>query len=379
MSRHSGAPYGPPSAGEISVPNPITANLHPALYRVALALAAVAAPAAAQAQTTFIETPITVNGHQNVRASWINRHDAVVATVFDHANEPVAGAVLQGTTATYIKPPYTGSGPAQPQQIDDSGNVLGFAQYIPLNIPQMFLLRAGVADPNYDIALIEPFGTQGLTQPNPIGIGGGRVIFYTRIISLSAPTDPSYGIPPNPLHYTPEYSQFQTILSVNAHGIVAGRSYGLNGQGEVFFGRGSDFTQIAPAGALSSSGGYINAAGAVAGSYVDSCRRPAWLRLRQRRLHQLRHADPCALNQGHRLFGHRPRRRQLRELQYRRPARLPLQRRRNLSIRQRARLRQHPGGAEQRQQNGRRAAGWRRRLALRGGHLQRRRLLKIFL
>jgi hypothetical protein len=274
MSRHSGAPYGPPSAGEISVPNPITANLHPALYRVALALAAVAAPAAAQAQTTFIETPITVNGHQNVRASWINRHDAVVATVFDHANEPVAGAVLQGTTATYIKPPYTGSGPAQPQQIDDSGNVLGFAQYIPLNIPQMFLLRAGVADPNYDIALIEPFGTQGLTQPNPIGIGGGRVIFYTRIISLSAPTDPSYGIPPNPLHYTPEYSQFQTILSVNAHGIVAGRSYGLNGQGEVFFGRGSDFTQIAPAGALSSSGGYINASGAVAGSYVDSAGAP---------------------------------------------------------------------------------------------------------
>jgi hypothetical protein len=274
MSRHSGAPYGPPSAGEISVPNPITASLHPTLYRVALALAAVAAPAAAQAQTTFTETPITVNGHQNVRASWINRHDAVVATVFDHANEPVAGAVLQGTTVTYVKPPYTGSGPAQPQQIDDSGNVLGFAQYIPLNIPQMFLLRAGVADPNYDIALIEPFGTQGLTQPNPIGIGGGRVIFYTRIISLSAPTDPSYGIPPNPLHYTPEYSQFQTILSVNAHGIVAGRSYGLNGQGEVFFGRGSDFTQIAPAGALSSSGGYINAAGAVAGSYVDSAGAP---------------------------------------------------------------------------------------------------------
>jgi hypothetical protein len=242
--------------------------------RLALVLAGLAAPAAAHAQTTFTQTPITVNGHQDVRASWINDSGAIAATVFDHENDAVAGAVLQGTTVTYIKPPYPGSAPAQPQQIDDSGNVLGYAIYQPLDIPQMFLLRAGVPDPNYDIALIEPFGTQHLTIPNPIGIAAGKYIFYTRVISLSAPTDPTYGLPPDQLYQTPEFNQFQTIHSINAKAQVAGWSYGLGSKGAVFFGRGNDFTLLLPAGALSSAGGYVNASGAVAGSYVDSAGAP---------------------------------------------------------------------------------------------------------
>jgi hypothetical protein len=234
---------------------------------------ALTVPAVAWAQATFTEVPITVDGNPNVRASWVNNHDAVAATVFDGANAALEGVVLHGGSVTLIAPPYTGSGPAQPQQIDDSGNVLGYALYQPLNIPQMFLLRDGVADANYDIALIEPFGTQGLTNPNPIGLAAGKIIFYTEVISLSAPTDPSYGIPPT-LHQTPEFNQFQTIHSVNAQGMVAGRSYPLNGRGSVFFGRGSDFTLLQPAGAISSAGGYVNDASAVAGSYVDASGAP---------------------------------------------------------------------------------------------------------
>ena len=45
-------------------------------------------------------------------------------------------------------------------------------------------------------------------------------------------------------------------------------------RGKVFQGSGSDFQFLAPAGAISSSGGYANKAGKVAGSYFDPANAP---------------------------------------------------------------------------------------------------------
>jgi probable HAF family extracellular repeat protein len=232
---------------------------------------AVAGPAAAQ--TRFPQHPIVVSDNANVDATGINDHGSIVATVFDGGGTALGGLVVSAGSVTRLPIPYAGGGVAYPQAIDNENDVLGYAYESEAHVPHMFLIKDGAIDPDYNIVLVSTFGAEPFLQPNTIGIAARSIVFYTNVVSLSAPTDPAYGIPPH-FHYVPEFNRFQTAKSINAAGIVAGTAYNLSEPTQVFMGQGTDFTLLTPPGATSVKGGYINAGGQVAGSYLDASGAP---------------------------------------------------------------------------------------------------------
>ena len=227
---------------------------------------------AALAQPTFTSQPIVIDKNANVQATSINDLGAYTANVFGADGTAVAGVVVNGTTITKIPHLYPDGAASVGEAIDNHGNVLGYETVGLFAVPHMFLIRGGKLDRDYNLVLVGSFGGEPV-QPNPIGFADGRLIFYTEVISFSAPTDPLYGLPHH-LYHTPVYDQFQTARSVNSSGVVAGNDYALAGNHTVFVGRYPNFTQLLPPGAVSAGGGYVNDHNEVAGSYVDASGKP---------------------------------------------------------------------------------------------------------
>lgn len=243
--------------------------------RVAASVFAIAfgACAPALAQTQFQMHPIVISNNANVESAGINGKGDIAATVFNSAGTALVGVIVNGSSVTRLPAPYASGGAAYPQVIDDEGDVLGYSYIAPLYVPHMFLFRDGKIVPEYNLVLVSTFGAQPFLQPNPIGLAGRRLIFYTNVVSLDVPTDPRYGVPAV-LFYVPQTNTFQTAHGITAAGIVAGTAYSFGGPRTVFMGRGGDFVTLTPPGATSVDGGYINDAGQVAGSYVDAAGAP---------------------------------------------------------------------------------------------------------
>ncbi len=239
---------------------------------LATALSTLSVAPYAFAQTTFTSQPIVIGKHANVQAVSINDSGAYAANVYAYGGTLLAGVVVNGGTVTTIPHLYQYGAAPTVQAIDNNGDILGYETEGLFAVPHMYLIRNGVLDRRYNIVLVGSFGGQPV-QPNPIGFADGRLIFYTEVVSFTAPTDPSFGIPSH-LFHSPMYDQFQTARSINKAGVVAGNDYGLSGNHTVFFGRYPNFTQLLPPGAVSAGGGYVNDKNEVAGSYVDAAGVP---------------------------------------------------------------------------------------------------------
>ncbi len=237
---------------------------------IVAALCVLSAAYSAHAATAAISLKrITLAGNSNVQAFAINDHDSIAVTLYDSSSNPLGSAILHGKTATTLPQPDTSFGPPQAQAIDNRGRVLVWARNPDTGVVTMFLYAKGAYDPSYDETLEAPLSNNKNSPPNPFGFGGPGEVFFTYFISFSEPTDGAYGKPAH-LRRVPTQATFNTIDSMNSHGIVAGTSYGLNGQGIVFVGAKKNFITLAPPSSKSVNGAFINDAGTVAGSYEDT-------------------------------------------------------------------------------------------------------------
>ena len=227
-------------------------------------LALLAAASGAHAQTGFAARRLDVAGNHNIDATAINRAGEITASVFDRSGNLQAGIVLKGQTVTTLPVPYQGSGAPMPQAINDRGDVLGYA-YEGIQ-PHMFLLHAGQYDANADVALV--IEQQQGPAPLPIGLNRKDDVFYTIITGQQNPTDPIYGKLPH-VHSMPYLLRYQTAHGLNASGMLAGTTF-YSSSSEVFVGHGKVFSTLLPPGAVTAKGGYVNDAGEVAGTYIDS-------------------------------------------------------------------------------------------------------------
>ena len=222
-------------------------------------------PTLSVAAPQFVERQIVVKGNQNFDVTGINDHAMMVGTLYAAKSGVPSGVILRRRSVTTIPAPYSNGGPAQPTSIYDDGTVIGTVQ---TNIGghEMFLLRAGAVDPNYQIPLDSgsPFGILGV---NPIGLVREKV-FFTRVISKDVPNIAMYGKPPH-FRTVPHLDRFTTIKGLSASGMASGTAFQEMGPQNVFLGKGNQFQFIAPPGAVSASGGVSNVAGEVAGSWVD--------------------------------------------------------------------------------------------------------------
>ena len=130
----------------------------------------------------------------------------------------------------------------------------------------MFLLHAGHYDANADVTLV--IEQQQGPAPLPIGVSRKDDVFYTIITGQQNPTDPIYGKLPH-VRSMPYLMRYQTAHSLNASGMLAGTTF-YSASSEVFVGQGKAFSTLLPPGAVTAKGGYVNDAGEVAGTYIDS-------------------------------------------------------------------------------------------------------------
>ena len=226
---------------------------------------AVSAPAVAAPR--LVERQIVVQGNQNVDVTGINDNGVMVGTLYAAITDAPSGVILKKQSVQTIPPPYSGGGPAQPTSIYDDGTIIGTVETVGGH--QMFVSRKGVVDPNYQIALDHgsPPGFAPLGV-NPIGLVDKKV-FFTRVISRELPNSAEYGRPPH-FHVVPRLATFTTIMGLSVSGMASGTAFQERGPQSVFLGSGDTFQTISPPGAVSASGGVANAAGEIAGSYVDS-------------------------------------------------------------------------------------------------------------
>jgi probable HAF family extracellular repeat protein len=234
------------------------------LITAALATLALAPGLAAHAQTTFTQKTLSIAGARDIDATAINAHGAIVATVFDSGDGTPSGVVLYGKKVTPLPAPYQGAGAAMPQAINDRGDVLGYA-YEGIQ-PHLFLWRDGQYDPADDVTLV--IEQQQGPPPLPIGLNHRDAVFYTIITGQMNPTDPIYGKLPK-VRSMPYLLRYQTAHGLNADGLLAGTTF-YESASEVFVGKGKTFTELLPAGAVKSSGGFLNDDGEVAGVWTDS-------------------------------------------------------------------------------------------------------------
>jgi hypothetical protein len=233
------------------------------VFTAALAALAVVPSLAAHGQTTFSAKALSIAGNKNIDATAIDSKGRLTATVYDTGAGTQSGVILNGKKVTTLPAPYQGAGAPVPRAINDRGDVLGYA-YEGIQ-PHMFLWRGGQFDPADDVTLvIEP--QQG-PAPLPIGLNHRDAVFYTIITGQTNPTDPIYGKLPN-VRSMPYILRYQTARSLNADGTLAGTTF-YESASEVFVGKGRQFTELLPTGAVTSSGGYVNDDGEVAGTWTD--------------------------------------------------------------------------------------------------------------
>ncbi len=223
-------------------------------------------PAVALAAPHFVERQIVVQGNQDFEVTGINDSGTMVGTLYAPITAAPSGVVVTQQSVTTIPAPYSIGGPAQPTSIYNDGTIIGSVQTF-VGGHQMFVSRAGVIDPNYEIAL--DYGSSfGVLGVNTLGLVGSKV-FFTRVISRTLPNVPEYGTPPN-FHTVAPIKQFNTIKGLSKTGMVSGTAFNEMGPKVIFLGKGKTFRSIAPPGAISASGGFSNVAGKLAGSYSDA-------------------------------------------------------------------------------------------------------------
>ena len=228
---------------------------------------AVGYPAMAMAAPHLVEHQIVVQGNQNFDVTGINDSGVMVGTLYAAITGTLSGVIVKKQSVTTIPAPYSFAGPPHPTSIYNNGTIIGTVLTTG-GFHEMFVSRKGVVDPNYQIVL--DYGSPPGFAPlgvNPIGLVGTRV-FFTRVISRELPNSANYGTPPH-FKVVPRIDTFTTIKGLSASDVASGTAFQERGPQSVFLGKGDSFQSIAPAGAISASGGVSNAAGEVAGSYVD--------------------------------------------------------------------------------------------------------------
>lgn len=241
--------------------------MSPRLKNITLAtLLAISLASQAQAQTSFTAHRLKIAGNQDIDATAINDRDDIVATVFKAADGTQSGIILRHGAVTTLPAPYSNSGAAIPQAINNNGDVLGYT-YEGFQ-PIMFLWQNG----QYNQAAAQiplEIEQQAGPPPLPIGINDRDQIFYTIITGMENPTRPIYGKLAH-LHSMPVFMRYQTARSNNRTGIIAGNAF-YESKSEVFVGKGKqNFTTLTPPGAISATGGFVNDKGQVAGTYTDT-------------------------------------------------------------------------------------------------------------
>ncbi len=229
-------------------------------------LICVSSAAIAAQQTKIRFQQIIVAGNQNVEATSINNHGAIVGNLYAGITDAVSGIEIDGDTVTTLPPPYADGAVPHPRVIDDAGDVLGWV-YNGIGDPSLFLVKDGMTIKRYEMILDHDEGGQNFIV-QPMGIIDRSVVFGTTIVSLTAPTSPFYGVPDELVHVK-LFNSFEHLNSINRHSVVGGVSFTFSGRYQVFFGTKGHYKVLSPPGATSSQGGYVNDAGEVAGSYTD--------------------------------------------------------------------------------------------------------------
>lgn len=226
--------------------------------------------ACAQAAPTRIAaSQIVINGDINIDATALNDSGTIVGTEFATITEHPVGFVMKGKSISVLAPPYDPNGGPYPQAIDKTGNIVGWAGRGTGDFPSLFYWNAATKTYNasYEIPLNLIYGNSAGHIVNATGLGANGEVFYNLIYNFDASDIPEFGTPG---HFTkvPLLSRFVRLNSINATGEVAGIAFSSTGPGSVFVRDAHGYKLLAPAGAQKADGGFINASGAVAGSFA---------------------------------------------------------------------------------------------------------------
>jgi len=233
-------------------------------------LAATCFSASAQAASArFITHQIVIDGDINVDATALNDSGTIVGTMFANITEHPVGFVIKGNAINVLPPPYDPNGGPYPQAIDQAGNIVGWAGRGTGDVPSLFFWHVDTNkyDASYSIPINLIYGSALEHIVNAIGLGANGEVFYNLIYNFDASDIPEFGTPG---HFTkvPLLSRFVRLNSINAAGEVAGIAFSSIGPGSVFVHDTHGYKLLAPTGAQKADGGFVNASGAVAGSFA---------------------------------------------------------------------------------------------------------------
>jgi len=221
------------------------------------------------ASTRFTASEIVINGDINVDATALNDSGTIVGTMFANITDGPVGFVLKNKAVSVLPPPYDPNGGPYPQAIDKAGNIVGWAGRGTGDYPSLFFWHAATKkyDASYELPLNLIYGSDFGHIVNATGLGANGEVFYNLIYNFDASDRPMFG---RPGHFStvPLLSRFVRLNSINATGEVAGIAFSSIGPGSVFMHDAHGYKLLNPAGAQKADGGFINASGAVAGSYA---------------------------------------------------------------------------------------------------------------
>ncbi len=242
---------------------------HAREFALATCLIVLAAPPSnATAQATFVIKSIAINGNTDFDATSINAAGTVVGTLYGNNGATPRGIEISGGTATTLPSPGHPFTTFFPRVINDVGDILGYAYDPTFGLTDMFLLQSGGFNAAYSTPVVEPSNASGI-PPLPLSLTKNRLVSFNDLISFSGPIVTNYGLPPHYQH-VPRQNFYTQVVSVSSTGVVAGVAFSQGGNSAVYTGKGTSFTTIKPPNATSVTGGYINDANTVAGSFVDN-------------------------------------------------------------------------------------------------------------
>lgn len=229
----------------------------------------IATSPAAQAATTFSIHRIVLSGTTSVHATAVNGKGVIVGDESDASGEH--GFILSGKTLTILPnvvPDCSATGAVYPSAINENGEVAG-GDLCAGAQSATFLYQNG----NYVSTASVGMGAGGSLF---VGLNNsGKAVFNYYVGSGNYV--PYSGFLPKTRQIAPN-GRGSVVLSVNGKGVPAGFTYegcyGGIGGGCVFVGQGDHFTNLYPADAVTASGGFINNAGQVAGTYAISYTGP---------------------------------------------------------------------------------------------------------
>jgi len=218
---------------------------------------------AAVAAGPFKFARITIDHSKNVNATAINSDDTIVGAYADSQTGTAQGFIRSARKLTKLPPPFQcgESNPAYPTAINARGTVTGYC----------------VSEPNEDGWVWQRHeyvsGDDFLAGQR----GGGAVILENKSGEVAYTADYGHGWteafagPPASPQPVQGLEQDVTVLSsMNDRGVIAGTTLPFGAGEAIFVGTSGNIATFDPPGATSVSGGFVNNAGQVAGSYVDN-------------------------------------------------------------------------------------------------------------